>query len=169
MQVVFSDSAFQAVVYEATEKKNVETGGIFLGCFENETWYVVETIEPGPKAIFQETYFEYDQQHAEYQINQAAQKYQAELTLIGNWHKHMGSSNVFSSTDDNTNSEYVKLSVDGAISVLANTDPDFCLTPFHVARPLKYTRIEYKVGDEFVPEHLLLQKRNQYHTDEENI
>ena len=155
MQVIFSNRAYNSVVSEATEKINVETGGVFLGCYENEIWYVIETIEPGPKAVFQESYFEYDQQYVEYQINKAAQKYQAELTLIGNWHKHPGSLNEFSSTDDITNSEYAKLSTDGAISILVNTDPNFYITPFHMAWQLKYTKIDYKVGDELIPQNLL--------------
>ena len=156
MRVVFSDSAYNAVVSEATEKTNVETGGVFLGCYENETWYVIETIEPGPKAIFHEAYFEYDQKYITKKINKTAQMYQADLTLIGLWHKHPGSLVAFSQTDDKTNSEYAKLSADGAVSVLVNIDPDFRMTPYHIAWSLKYTKIEYKVGDELIPEHLLL-------------
>ena len=155
MQVVFSNRAYNAVVYESTDKINSETGGIFLGYYKNESWYVIETIGPGPNAVFQETYFEYDQQYVEYQINKAAQKYQVELTLIGNWHKHPGSLNELSSTDDITNSEYAKLSPNGAISVLVNIDPNFYMTSFHMAWPLKYTKIEYKVGDELIPEYIL--------------
>ena len=158
MQIIFSDRAYTAVVSEATEKRNTETGGVFLGCYENETWYIIETIEPGPKAVFQETYFEYDQKYIERKINKTAKMYQAELTLIGIWHKHPGSFNKFSSTDDRTNSEYAKLCTDGAISVLVNIDPDFRTTPYHVAWPLEYTKITYKVGDDLIPEHLLLLK-----------
>jgi integrative and conjugative element protein (TIGR02256 family) len=155
MQVIFSNSAYNAVVFESTDKIDTETGGVFLGCFENKTWYVIETIEPGPKAIFQEAYFEYDHKYVESQINKIAQKYHAELTLIGNWHKHLGSFNKFTSTDDSTNSEYANLSNDGAISVLVNIDPDFRMTPYHVTLPLEYTKIDYKVGDELIPERLL--------------
>ena len=155
MQVIFSNCAYNAVVSEATDKVNSETGGVFLGCSENNTWYVVETIKPGPKAVFQEAYFEYDQQYVEFQINKAAQKYQAELTLVGNWHKHPGSYSEFSSTDDNTNSEYANLSDNGAVSILVNTDPDFRMTAYHVAWPLKYTKITFDVGDNLIPEHLM--------------
>ena len=155
MRVVFSDSAFKAVVSEAAEKTNVETGGVFLGCYENETWYVIETIEPGLKAIFQEAYFEYDSEYIAEKINETARMYQSELTLIGLWHKHPGCFNEFTSTDDNTNSEYAKLSNYGAISILVNTVPGFRMTPYHVTWPLKYSKIEYKVGDEFIPQRLL--------------
>ena len=155
MQVIFTNRAYNTVVSETAEKPNVETGGVFLGCYKNETWYIIETIDPGPKAVFHETHFEYDQQYVEYKINKTAQKYQAELTLIGNWHKHPGSLNEFSSTDDITNSEYAKLSVNGAVSVLINNDPNFSMTPFFISKPLKYSKIEYKVGDELIPECIL--------------
>lgn len=153
MQVVFSNRAYKSIVLEATDKINSETGGVFLGCYESGTWYVIETIEPGPKAVFQEAYFEYDQKYTEYQINMAALKYQAELTLVGIWHKHLGSFNEFTTTDDITNSEYAKLSDNGAISILINTDSDFRMTPYHVACPLEYRTIEYKVGDDLIPEY----------------
>ena len=155
MQAVFSNRAYNTVVSEATARVNSETGGVFLGYYENETWYVIEAIEPGPKAVFQEAYFEYDQRYVERKINKVAQKYQAELTLIGIWHKHLGSFNEFTTTDDTTNFEFAKLSDNGAISVLVNIDPYFRMTPFHVALPLDYRIIEFIVGDEHVPEHLL--------------
>jgi len=154
MQVIFSNRAYNAIVSEAAEKIETETGGVFLGCYENNIWYVIETIEPGPKAIFQEACFEYDQQYVEYKINKAAQKYQVELTLIGNWHKHLSSSNEFTATDNNTNSEYAKLSDNGAISILINTAPNFRMTPYHVIWPLEYVKIDYKVGNELIPERL---------------
>jgi integrative and conjugative element protein (TIGR02256 family) len=155
MQIIFSNRAYNAVVSESNDKINTETGGVFLGRYENEIWYVVETIAPGPNAIFRKTYFEYDQQYAEHQINKSAQKYQADLTLIGIWHKHLSSFNEFTSTDDSTNSEYAKLSANGAISVLVNTIPDFLVTPYHVSLPLRYTKINYVVGDSLFPAHLL--------------
>jgi len=157
MQVIFSNRAYNAVVSESADKARTETGGVFLGCHENGTWYIIETIAPGPKAVFKEAYFEYDQQYAEHQINKAAQKYHVKLTLIGVWHKHLGSFNKFTKTDDITNSEYAKLSDDGAVSLLINASPCFRITPYHVAWPLEYTRIEYKVGDELIPERLFRQ------------
>jgi integrative and conjugative element protein (TIGR02256 family) len=155
MQVIFSNRAYNAVVSESTDKANTETGGIFLGYHENEIWYVIETIEPGPNAVFQESYFEYDQQYAENQINKVARKYQANLTLIGNWHKHLSSFNNFTSTDDSTNSEYARLTKNGAISILVNSDPEFRMTAYHVSWLLNYIEIAFDVGDDLVPEHLM--------------
>jgi hypothetical protein len=81
------------------------------------------------------------------------------LTLIGLWHRHPGSFDEFSSTDNGTNSDYAKLSPDGAISILVNIDPKFRITPYHVAWPLRYTKITYKVDDDLIPEHLLQLKK----------
>jgi len=155
MQVIFSDSAYAMVVFETINRIKTETGGVFLGYYENETWYAIETIAPGPKAVFQSTYFEYDQKYVTRQINKIAQMYRAKLSLIGFWHKHPGSFNEFSSTDDVLNSDYAKLSDNGAISVLVNIEPDFHITSYHVAYPLRYTKIAYKVGNNLIPSHLL--------------
>jgi len=144
-----------AIISETSENIRTETGGIFLGCFENGSWYVIEAIDPGPKSVFQAAYFEYDRKYTEHLINKIARMYKANLTLIGLWHRHPGSFDEFSSTDDGTNSDYAKLSPNGAISILVNIDPKFRLTPYHVAWPLRYTRITYKVGDNLIPAHLV--------------
>jgi integrative and conjugative element protein (TIGR02256 family) len=143
-----------AILSETTEKIKTETGGVFLGCYENGTWYVIEAIDPGPKSVFQVAYFEYDRKYTEHLINKIARIYQAKLTLVGLWHRHPGSLDKFSSTDDGTNSDYAKLSPNGAVSVLVNVDPKFRITPYHVAWPLRYTKISYEVGDSLIPEHL---------------
>jgi integrative and conjugative element protein (TIGR02256 family) len=158
MQVIFSERAYTAILEETAEKIKTETGGVFLGCYENGIWYVIESIDPGPKSIFQVAYFEYDQKYTEHLINKIARLYQADLTLIGLWHRHPGSLDEFSSTDGGTNSDYARLSPNGAISVLVNIDPAFRMTPYHVGWPLKYTKITYKVSDELIPEHLLILK-----------
>ena len=155
MEVIFSDRAYLAIITETHEKIKTETGGVFLGCYENGFWYVIETIDPGPKSIFQAAYFEYDQKYIVHLINKIARLYSHKLTLIGLWHRHPGSFDQFSGTDDGTNSDYAKLNANGAISVLINVDPSFRITPYHVAWPLKYSKIQYRVGDEFIPEHLM--------------
>ena len=155
MKVIFSNRAYMAIITETIEKIKTETGGIFLGCHDNDIWYVIEAIDPGPKSVFQVAYFEYDRKYTEHLINKIARMYQSKLTLIGLWHRHPGSLDQFSSTDAGTNSDYAKLSPDGAVSILVNVDPKFRMTPYHVAWPLKYTRIAFEVGDDLIPEHLL--------------
>ena len=43
----------------------------------------------------------------------------------------------------------------GAISGLVNVDPEFRFTMYHVNQPCSYNKIEYKVGDELIPEKYL--------------
>ena len=155
MQVFFSDRAYAAILAETAEKIDTETGGVFLGRYENSNWYVVEAIDPGPNSVFQANCFEYDREYIEHLVNKIARMYQARLTLVGLWHRHLGSLDEFSSADDWTNSEYAKLSPNGAISALVNIDPTLRFTTYHVGWPLKYSKTDYSVGDSLIPGHLL--------------
>ena len=158
MKVVFSDRAFAAIMAETTEKIKTETGGLFLGSFEDGIWYVIEAIDPGPKSIFEVAYFEYDQQYTQHLINKIANLYDKKLTLIGLWHRHPGSFDQFSSTDDGTNSKYAKMRKEGAISALVNIDPKFRLTMYHIDQPCRYSVIEYDVGNHLIPDEMLRYK-----------
>lgn len=158
MKVVFSDRAFAAIIAETTEKIKTETGGLFLGSFEDGIWYVIEAIDPGPKSIFEVAYFEYDQQYTQHLINKIANLYDKRLTLIGLWHRHPGSFDQFSSTDDGTNSKYARMRKEGAISALVNIDPEFRLTMYHVDQPCRYSVIEYDVGNHLIPDEMLRYK-----------
>ena len=155
MKVIFSNRAYTSLLSETYEKIQTETGGIFLGFYEDETWYVVEAIDPGPKSIFEVAYFEYDQKYVTHLINKIARIYKRNLSLLGLWHRHPGDFDIFSSTDDGTNATYAKLSSNGAISALVNIDPHFRLKVFHVSLPggrVKYDVIKYQVGDDLFPE-----------------
>lgn len=158
MKVVFSDRAFAAIMAETTEKIKTETGGLFLGSFEDGIWYVIEAIDPGPKSIFEVAYFEYDQQYTQHLINKIANLYDKRLTLIGLWHRHPGSFDQFSSTDDGTNSKYARMRKEGAISALVNIDPEFRLTMYHIDQPCRYSVIEYDVGNHLIPDEMLRYK-----------
>lgn len=163
MNVVFSDRAYAAVLAETTEKIQTETGGLFLGAFDHDTWYIVEAIDPGPKSVFEVAYFEYDQKYTQHLINKIANLYEQKLTLIGLWHRHPGSFDVFSTTDNGTNSKYAQMRTAGAISALVNIDPKFRITMYHVARPCKYTRISYVVGNDLIPnKYMRLKPLQQY-------
>ena len=113
---------------EAVRKPETENGGTFLGCYKDDFWYVMETIEPGPNSVFTKSYFEYDREYTERLINKKARLYKSEMNLFGFWHSHPGSVDEFSPIDDETNSEYSKLSKNGAISIIVNIDPDFRMT-----------------------------------------
>ena len=154
MKIVFSDRAYLSILTETSEKVATETGGIFLGCYENDTFYIVEAIDPGPESTFQVAYFEYDQKYTQHLINKIARLYDHKLTLVGLWHRHPGNFDQFSSTDDGTNKKYSQLSTVGAVSALINIDPKFRITAYHVANPLKYHRIPHEIGDALIPEHI---------------
>ena len=147
MNVVFSERAIVALLVETKEKINTETGGLFLGRYTDETFYVVETIDPGPNSVFEVAYFEYDVNYVNHLINKISRLYEPQLDLIGLWHRHPGSLDVFSGTDDITNKKYAELNKYGAISGLVNIDPDFRLTMYKVKLPFEYERIEYEIGE----------------------
>lgn len=165
MKVVFSNRAYTGILAETTEKIRTETGGLFLGIYKDDIWYVIETIDPGPESIFEVAYFEYDQEYTQHLINKIANLYSAKLELIGLWHRHPGSLDRFSSTDDETNSEYAERNKYGAISALVNIDPDFRLTMYHVSSPCKYKKIEYGVGDDLIPEEFLKFRTSDQYMD----
>lgn len=158
MKAVFSNRAYAAILAETAEKIKTETGGLFLGAVKDNVWYVIETIDPGPRSVFEVAYFEYDKDYTRHLINKIANLYDAKLDLIGLWHRHPGSMDVFSMTDDETNSKYAALSTNGAISAIANIDPRFRLTVYHVGSPCLYTVIPYEVGDELIPDDFMRYK-----------
>lgn len=155
MKVIFSNRAYIALLSETQEKITTETGGIFLGFYENNTWYIVESIDPGPNSIFEVAYFEYDQKYVNHLINKIARLYKKNLSLLGLWHRHPGSFDIFSNTDDGTNRTYAQLAPQGAISALVNIDPTFRLTVYHVPKNLRYEKIPYQVGDQYFPNDVL--------------
>lgn len=161
MKVVFSDRAYAAVMAETTEKIQTETGGLFLGTVDNDTWYVIEAIDPGPKSIFEVAYFEYDQKYTQHLINKIANLYDEKLQLIGLWHRHPGSFDIFSTTDNGTNAKYAQMRSCGAISALVNIDPKFRLTMYHVGQPCRYSKIAYVVGNDLIPDKYLRLKTPQ--------
>ena len=155
--VVFTKRAFNAIVTETIDKNPVETGGIFIGyLLNNGIAIVVETIPPGIRTINQRAYFEYDADFVNYLSNVIAKQYVGNLHVLGLWHRHPGSMDTFSITDNGTN---IKFAVNngnyGAISALVNCDPKLRLTMYHVNPDCTYTPIEWSVDDGIIPEELL--------------
>lgn len=155
MRAVFSSRAYASVLAETTEKIKTETGGLFLGTVQDDTWYIIEAIDPGPKSIFEVAYFEYDQKYTQHLINKIANLYDKQMALIGLWHRHPGSFDQFSSTDNGTNAKYASMRQEGAISALVNIDPHFRITMYQVDRPCRYSKIAYDVGDDLIPNEFL--------------
>lgn len=157
-RVVFADKAYLAIVAETYEKIDTETGGILLGKQVGGVWCVLEALDPGPNSIFRPAYFEYDTPYVTHLANKTARLYKHGIELLGLWHRHPGSFDAFSSTDDSTNTTYASRRESGAISGLVNLDPQFRLTMYHVALPLRYTTVSVHVGDALIPEDLFAVK-----------
>lgn len=160
--VVFSNKAYNAIIRESFDKDPVETGGILLGhILDNGVWIVMEVLPPGIKCIFERAYFEYDDAFVNYLAQSVANQYKIPLELLGLWHRHPGSMDVFSSTDDGTNTTFALQNPSGVISGLVNIDPQFRLTMYHMENPRNvvrqyvrpnYERIDVEVGDDIIPE-----------------
>ncbi|MGN0224736.1 MAG: Mov34/MPN/PAD-1 family protein [Prevotella sp.] len=157
---IFSDKAYNAIIRESFAKHPVETGGILLGyILDNGMWVVMEMIPPGINGVFQTAYFEYDQNFVNYLGTSVANQYIEPLQVLGLWHRHPGSMDYFSSTDDGTNSEFASKNPYGVISGIVNIDPAFRLTMYHLdhndgvrPRNMAYTNVEVEVGDDLIPE-----------------
>lgn len=151
--VIFSDKAYNAIIDETFRKNPIETGGILLGhVLDNGLWVVMEVIPPGIDSVHQYAYFEYDEKFVNYLAESVATKYENKLELLGLWHRHPGSMDTFSGTDDGTNRIFAGLRSCGAISGLVNVDPNFRLTMCHVSTPLHYEIVDVEVGDDLIPE-----------------
>lgn len=150
--VVFSNKAWNAIVNETFRKDPVETGGILMGhILSNGYWIVMEIIPPGLKAIHQRAYFEYDTEFVNYMANSVSKQYKMELSVLGLWHRHPCSMDVFSGTDDGTNATFAQMNTYGAISGLVNIDPKLRFTLRHVSYPLHYQLVDVEVGDDLIP------------------
>lgn len=151
--VIFSDRAYNAIIDESFKMNPVETGGILLGhILDNGYWIVMEVLPPGINCIHEIAYFEYDEVFVNYLANSVASKYAMKLDVLGLWHRHPGSMDVFSGTDDGTNLTFARMNPNGAISGLVNIDPVFRFTLRHVTAPLQYEIVEFEVGDDLIPE-----------------
>ena len=159
--IVFSNKAYNAIIRESFDKDPVETGGILLGhVLNNGVWIVMEVLPPGIDCIFERAYFEYDDAFVNYLAQSVANQYKTPLELLGLWHRHPGSMDFFSSTDDQTNATFASQTGAGVISGLVNIDPSFRLTMYHLDNPrmmgnghrIQYDRVEIEVGDDIIPE-----------------
>lgn len=158
--VIISDKAYNAMIRESFAKHPVETGGILLGyILDNGLWVVMEMIPPGINGVFETAYFEYDQDFVNYLGTSVANQYKEPLQVLGLWHRHPGSMDYFSSTDDGTNSEFASKNPYGVISGLVNIDPSFRLTMYHLdhnngvrPRNIAYSTVDVEVGDDLIPE-----------------
>lgn len=177
--VVFSDKAYNAIIRETFEWDPVETGGILLGhILDNGCWIVMEVLPPGysegregDNVHHEMGYFEYNQRFVNYLANSVATQYKIPLELLGLWHRHPGSMDYFSSTDDGTNKTFASQNPSGAISGLINVDPRLRMTMYYIrhddtgmGRP-NYHTVDVEVGSDLIPEEYF---EMQYYGGENN-
>lgn len=160
IKVVLSSQAYLSMISETYTFRHIETGGIYLGVIRDNIWYVLEIIDPGyQKTQRTHAYFEYDVEYVNHLANVRKRLYGKDLKLLGLWHRHPGSFDRFSSTDNETNTRFAQLLPKGAISALVNLDPDFRITMYHVTLPLNYSRIKNVViGDSHIPSHIKIMR-----------
>lgn len=156
-RIVFSDRAVSQIKSETAAHPDTETGGILVGMVRNGTFYVLESSDPGYNGLVRSAaYFEYDHQYAMHQVTVLTRLYRERLDLLGLWHRHPGSLDRFSQTDDGTNQLFAELCPQGALSLLVNVDPTFRLTSYVVRSPHEYERAAFvEAGDRHLPEGVL--------------
>ncbi|MCL2815917.1 MAG: Mov34/MPN/PAD-1 family protein [Oscillospiraceae bacterium] len=156
-KVIFSERAYTALLAETNEKISTETGGVFLGVAQqNGVWYVVETIDPGPDSVFETTYFEYDKKYVTHLANKINKLYGDKLNVLGLWHRHPGSLDRFTNTDNDTNTRFANGNNGSTISAIINIDPKFRITVYSVTlNPLTYRKIPYEVDSRAIPKEII--------------
>lgn len=161
-KVIISQRAYLSMLAEVYERVETETGGILLGHRDGDTWYVLESIEPGPKSIFTPTYFEYDDAYVTYRANKVSRLYKCSVNLLGLWHRHPSLMKTFSSTDDGTNKTYSDM-LGGAISGIVTLGNGFEITMYYVPSDVRYERIEWVVDDNQIPKEYLAYYDTEYY------
>lgn len=161
-KVIISQRAYLSMLAEVYERVETETGGIFLGHRDGDTWYVLESIEPGPESIFTPTYFEYDDTYVTYRANKVRRLYKCSVDLLGLWHRHPSLMKTFSSTDDETNKAYSDM-LGGAISGIVTLGNGFEITMYYVPHDVRYERIEWVVDDKQIPKEYLAYYDTEYY------
>lgn len=158
MRVVYSNRAYLEILAETYSHPHTETGGILLGRYEEGTFYILEVVDPGYGAVHRSpSFFEYDEQYATHVANTRSRLYSEGLHLLGLWHRHPGSFDQFSATDQDTHRRYLAQRPEGIVSVLVNLDPGFRLTTYFVLPPARLHRLKEQdvvVGDSHIPPRL---------------
>lgn len=158
-KIVLSDRAYIQIYNESQERIQTETGGLLLGHFKDGVWYVVEASDPGINAKFYDAYHEGDDVYENHVCSVISRTYKYPLVFLGMWHRHPGSLDRFSGTDDRTNYKYAQAAGNGCISAIINYDPEFRITFYHAeqgdAGNIFYTRVDVETGDDKIPGEIL--------------
>jgi hypothetical protein len=154
LKIVMSDRAMAQIYSETLSKGNNESGGLLLGHFIDGIWYIIESSDPGyNNSVFRHSYHESDEQYVNHVCAILSRIYKYPLNFLGMWHRHPGSLDSFSGTDDMTNAKYAKSAGNGCISLLANIDPRFRFTAYYVElseNGVIYTKTDLNIGDKYI-------------------
>ncbi len=154
-KIVLSDRAYIQIFNESQSRIQTETGGLLLGHFDNGIWYVIEASDPGINAKFYNAYHEGDDVYENHVCGVISRTYKHPLVFLGMWHRHPGSLDSFSGTDDGTNYKYAGSAGNGCISAIINYDPAFRITFYYAEQGdyqrVYYTKVDVEVGDDKIP------------------
>jgi len=152
-EIAMTDRAFAQIYNETKNKGKKETGGLLLGHYIDGVWYIIESSDPGYNGVFDYAYHESDKDYANHVCAILSRIYKYPLMFLGMWHRHPGSMDSFSGTDDITNTKYAESAGNGCISLLVNKDPDFRLTAYYVEiseSNITYTKTDILSGDKYI-------------------
>ncbi len=148
--VFISDKANISIIAETVSRDPDETGGVFFGQIDDDNnWYVMEATDPGIKTFHSVVHHEMDDKYHNHIYPVITRIYKREPELLGLWHRHPGSVDMFSQDDNNTNKEYAKVIGRGTISLLVNIDPDTRYTCYYLDMQGNYHKVPVKTGDEY--------------------
>jgi hypothetical protein len=154
IHVVLSDRAYAAIVADVAIHGENETGSVLIGNIWNRVWYIVDIIDGGLVTTNRVDYFVWDTRYVNHCSDVRSRIYKFPLSILGICHRHPGSMDYFSFTDEKTISENLKHCKHGLLSMLVNIDPEFRMTFFYCFGN-KMMAVQYDVGDEYFPEEIL--------------
>lgn len=154
LHVVLSQRAYNTILAETFAYDGLETGGVLIGHIYRRIWYVTDAIPPGMNARHTRAHFHLDLDFVNFLADKVGDIYKYRPTILGIWHRHPGSMDVFSQEDFNTIHVNEQSSRFGILSMLVNIDPDVRMTFYH-ARNGMLMKVHYDHGDEYFPVGLL--------------
>ena len=155
MEVIFSDRAYSSIYLETMQRMNdkKETGGVLLGHIDDEKCYILENVLPGHLAKRTIGSFEYDVKFVDYVATHLANLYFIKLDVVGIWHTHFDSIDIFSEPDRSINRKFVEQYGHNIVSGIVLVDEEqINLTMYDVC--LKNEKLaNIKIGINYIPEH----------------
>lgn len=152
--VILAERAYAAIISEVLKHGKNETGGVLVGNIVNSIWYVIDSLDPGLTTTNTQDFFLWDANYVNHQVEIISLIYHYPVTILGFWHRHPGSMDFFSLTDEDTIRSHLKDSKCGLLSMLVNLDPKLRMT-FYYCWEESLFRVGYDVGDEYFPVELL--------------